>query len=255
MIKLWEVRYNIQRKLRAANTRIKKVLRSIRLSRDLQRARKLINQQGNGDFYTHQVLEDAHWCDFIFISEFEGKLVPWNATLRTTKLDYHEKIQSIAFNEAWGAWPSTGKEIFSFERIEGTGLFRMVDNEPDLTNMRRRYTKLRELELYQSGQVRIAPWSYEIDYGYEWGVGLNARLHVPFINEEVINEFIREFSAHGRSIFSEKENYPISLSMDEVGIKFDEESDFLYWDDGTMGPSVAVDFPNRNNVYESVKEN
>lgn len=243
-MKLWKIKYKIrtqiERSLRKVRLYIRGFYRNVKRIRHVRQVNKIVKKEGNGIFYTHQLLEDAHWYDIYFVSEWEGKPTAWNATIQTTKMAYHEKIGNIAFTESWEAWPNKLKDSWSFVPIEGSKHLRMVDNEPEITQQRRGYDRAREIELYESGQVRIAPWHYEIDESYAFGVGLEVRLNVPTINEEVINDFIRVFSEKGKDVFDDRDNTPIAFSMEEVGVEVDEETGHIIWVDGTGGGSVAL---------------
>ena len=240
MIAWWRVKNKISRQLRRVERGVKGVYGNFKRKVHVREVRKMVKEDGNGIFYTHQVLEDAHWYDFHFVSMWDGKPTAWNATIETTKMAYYEKVKSIAYNESWEAWPNRIKRTFDFERIEGSKYFRMVNHEPEISKRRREYEKTRQVELYESGQVRIAPWHFKVDESYRWGTGLTVHLNVPFINEEVINAFIKEFSEYGRNTFWDRDNTPISMSMDEVGVYVDEESGYIIWNDGTSGESVAM---------------
>jgi hypothetical protein len=73
-------------------------------------------------------------------------------------------------------------------------------------------------------------------------VGLHVRLDVNFINVDDIVEFIKGFNAKGPSMV---DDYPrqrmVTMTMDDMGLVWDEERKVIRWADGFFHDIVAID--------------
>jgi hypothetical protein len=241
--KIYNAKRAIRHSLITARHKVKNVRKKIKNHFDCKRIRKEIKEGDFDLFATHQYMdEDSHWCDFYFVSNYRGELIPWNATILTTKMAYHDKVQAISHTESWEAFRNPPGESFEFIPTDSTRkYFTMLDKYPELSKKRREYEIERQIELYESGQVRMSPWNYEIDESYEFGYGLEVRVNVPFITIDVVNDFIRRFSEKEHDVFSDKDNTPISFTMEQLGLKISDSGKHLIWDDGTLGSSVSLD--------------
>ncbi|WP_018234344.1 hypothetical protein [Thioalkalivibrio thiocyanodenitrificans] len=169
-----------------------------------------------GEFYSNHLIHGHNgWLDFYFLSTY-GRYF-YNATARTAGYVIKESAYEQAFDRSEQIKPYKVR----FRRHDGPGfvmdsseseapeLFDGLTRHEWVTRERRRILEAEPFEVHET---------IDKDYGYRFGVGLDAVLDVPGLSIEEINRFIERFRDLG-----EPEHYrrphpvaydPASLSED-----------------------------------------
>lgn len=209
----------------------------LRMGTYVKKVRERIKVEEYSDlFTTWQVMEDCGYVDFLFIGEHKGKPVVWNACITTAKGDYYEKVNELAHDEAYDAYPNPDDYNFmdSFVKIEGTNYSEMIDPDPELSDNRYALMSKRTIEILNAKEVSIPRWNIEIDEEYEYGIGLHVRLDVDVINTPDVEWFIEQFEQEGIAAFDSMKRYyndELSLTAEELGVELKEDRRFVSWVD------------------------
>jgi hypothetical protein len=156
----------------------------------------------NSLFYSPDYLTGKNqWIDFYFLSKKIRTL--WNAEIVTTKLAFKDLIYTAAMNEIEKILGQDWLEKYHFhEEIKnpnGTVTWKpLPENKLDkLGGMTCfEWIKQKEKELADSGKFFVSE-SAEIEFNYQFGIGLHIVKHEENITGNVINGFIEEFIAKG----------------------------------------------------------
>jgi hypothetical protein len=124
--------------------------------------------------------EEADYVQFQFIGKHEGKEVIYDAVLSTLSMHHSSRL----YEEAEKKVMKIHKDFVPFElRDENT----VVNEEAELL--------MEELiqEMEDEEAIKVAEF-VEIDYDFEFGIGIDAALNVDEITVEVIEKFISDFN-------------------------------------------------------------
>jgi hypothetical protein len=161
----------------------------------------LLNEPGRPALYNQ-------WFDFYFLG-LDGVTI-WNAALCTASQAYWDAISDLVFAEADRLCPKN-HEDFNFKNLfipvydEVTGkILHYLMREPEIKAELGNRTLSQFVEDYSAKLIRedsgeAAPIfeSFQIDKGYQYGVGLLAVMDTPEINAEAIETMIEKFRAIG----------------------------------------------------------
>jgi len=149
--------------------------------------------EDNGDEYVN----------FMFIGNYKGKEVIYDAVIYTLRLNHHSELYELAEEKTTEKYPEFNAMTYS------------VDENGDLSNLTEKEEEIGLfmteliLELEDEGEVKVKE-HVEIDTSLEFGVGLDAGLNVEVVSDEVILNFINSYNAD-------------SLKLDETLYAFETE--------------------------------
>lgn len=122
--------------------------------------------------------ENTDECSrFYFVGKHEGREVVFDAVLYTLRLQYESELFEIAEQRAAHRFPGYPDETISEKAEEEIGMFIA---EVIVT-------------LQEEGEVQVQE-HVELDEDTEFGIGIDAGLHVDEITPEVITRFITQFN-------------------------------------------------------------
>lgn len=124
--------------------------------------------------------EEADYVQFQFIGKHEGKEVIYDAVLSTLSMHHSSRL----YEEAEEKVVKIFKDFVPFEqRDENT----VVNEEAEL--MMEEFIQ----EMEDEDTVKVAEF-IELDFDFEFGIGIDAALNVEEITVEVIEKFISDFN-------------------------------------------------------------
>jgi hypothetical protein len=127
------------------------------------------------------------FVNFYFVGMFEGKEVIYDAALYTLRLHHSSEVYELAEHKAAQKFPNF--KGIQYEEDENGNLkpLSAADEEIGLF-----ITEI-ILELEEEEEVKVQEF-IDIDTNHDYGVGLDAALNVDFINDQVIQKFVKEFN-------------------------------------------------------------
>jgi len=149
-----------------------------------------------GRVYTHDYLHGANgWADVLFLSPRPPLF--YNATLRTTRYAFREGVEELAREASYQLAPDREPDFFSRGRRDPRTKYWVYDYEPlrhpELDGLTRHEWIGRELPRLADGCTVQVFESWILHRDYEFGLGLEAVIDVPFLTIEAINGFIDRF--------------------------------------------------------------
>lgn len=185
----------------------------------------------DGVFTSHQYVDDSGFVDFLFVGEYKGKEVIWNACMTTADGDYYENIHDVAVDISYDKYPMPEGDLFTMLNEE-----RRSVQEP-------RWTLCSEttMEMLDSKEHPLPRWNVDVDESYKHGVGLHIRVDVPAINIQDVKDFIHAFLEKGPDgVFADKDLTPVAKNAEELGVERSEDGFWVRWVDGNSRDTVAV---------------
>ena len=155
----------------------------------------IVESEDNGEEY----------INFYFIGEYEGKEVVYDAVLYTLRIHYHSELFELAEHKAAQRFPNY--KSIRYEEDEN-GNMKALNDEMEEIGL---YLAEVMMELEEEEAVKVQEHLY-LDPNVDFGVGLDAGLHVEEITPEVISRFIKQYNED-------------SLELDETLYTFEEEED------------------------------
>lgn len=187
---------------------IRKIIKPITMAHQVRGLRRVLNKSGE-NFYTNQRIEKSQFVDFLFLGEYEGKEVVWNACMTCASAEYMDKVLCKAYYKA--------QKIYPFKREESE----------EYSAKRRALIAAHEIKLIKEGKCKVKPWNIEIDESYRYGIGLHITVDRPYLGTGDIEDFLVRFYHHGEYIFYQKDNSPRSYTLKELGLGHDAKTDEL----------------------------
>ena len=138
-----------------------------------------------------QIIPDEENSDefvnFYFIGMYEGKEVIYDAALYTLRLHHASEVYELAEHEAAKKFPNF--KGIHYEEDENGNMKPLSSEEEEVGWF---ITEI-IMELEEEEAVKVQEF-IEIDTNHDYGIGLDAALHVESITEETISRFISEFN-------------------------------------------------------------
>lgn len=173
-----------------------------------------------GLFDSHGIITgENQWIDFYFLGK--KKRIIWNADIITAKLAYEDKLKDIAYEELDNI---LGPGWFSKYQLFAKPI-KISKDRYELPPLERKHIKelggltwtewldKRKKELADTGKYPVYE-SVKIDTRYKFGIGLHIVKNIDGISIDTINNFIKEFLAHGEQEYRASE--PLTFSADEI---------------------------------------
>jgi hypothetical protein len=130
----------------------------------------------------HPTDEYAH---FQFVGEHEGQEVIYDAVIYTLRLHHSSTIYEAAEQKALKMFP----DYVPFDQRTGK-------HKPNVELDEQVEQIIQEFieEMEETEEVKVAE-NLDIDYEFEYGIGLDVCLNVDEIDDEVVEKFIEDFKA------------------------------------------------------------
>lgn len=139
----------------------------------------------NDDEIQSEELEFAH---VLFVGQHNGKDVIFDAVIYTLQLAHSSKLYEIAEEKAMKQFPSY--KPFDYEEDEDGNIIEPTEVNEEVELFKAEI--MDELEEEESVKVRE---EVVLDTDFEYGIGLEASLNVDEITEEVIDEFVKDYTS------------------------------------------------------------
>ena len=155
----------------------------------------IIDSEDNSDEYVN----------FNFIGTYEGKEVVYDAVLYTLRIHYHSELFELAEHKAAQRFPNYKK--INYEEDEN-GNLKALNDEMEEIGL---YMAEVMMELEEEEAVKVQEHLY-LDPNVDFGVGLDAGLHVDEITPAVISKFVKDYNED-------------KIELDETLYTFEEEEE------------------------------
>ncbi len=127
------------------------------------------------------------FVNFYFIGFYEGKEVIYDAALYTLRLHHASEVYELAEHEAAKKFPNF--RTISYEEDENGNLKPLSSEEEEIGW----YITETIMEIEEDETVKVQEF-LDIDTHHDFGIGIDAALNIDFINDKVINDFIKNFN-------------------------------------------------------------
>lgn len=151
---------------------------------DYQARMKALGQTYLPDEEDENSEEYAH---FYFIGKFEGRDVVYDAVIYTLRLQHESEMYEIAEHRAAKHFPEYKK--ISYEEDENGNLETLDPLEEEIGLFMAEVI----MELEEEGTVKVKE-HVDLDSNAEFGVSLDAGLHIEKITPKIIERFIKDFN-------------------------------------------------------------
>ena len=139
----------------------------------------IVEAEDNGDEYVN----------FIFIGEYKGKAVIYDAVIYTLRLNHHSELYEIAEEQTSDKYPEFNAMTYSVD--ENGDLSELTEKEEEIGLF---MTEL-ILELEDEGEVKVKE-HVDVDTSVDFGISLDIGLNVVEVSDDVIANFVRQFNAN-----------------------------------------------------------
>ena len=155
----------------------------------------IVESEDNGEEYVN----------FYFIGKYEGEEVVYDAVLYTLRIHYHSELFELAEHKAAQRFPNY--KSIRYEEDEN-GNMKALNDEMEEIGL---YMAEVMMDLEEEEEVKVQEHLY-LDPNVDFGVGLDAGLHVEEITPAVITDFINKYNSD-------------TLELDETLYTFVEEEE------------------------------
>ena len=145
------------------------------------------------------------YAHFFFIGTHEGEEVIFDSVLYTLRLQHESELFDVAEQRAAQQFPHYEK--LSYEEDENGDLKTLNSQEEEIGL----YLAEVMVELQEEDSVKVSE-HVDLDLEHEFGIGLDAGLHIEHVTPEIIQRFIKDFNAD-------------ALSLDDTMYSFQLEAD------------------------------
>ena len=127
------------------------------------------------------------FVNFYFVGMYEGKEVIYDAALYTLRLHHASEVYEIAEHEAAKKFPNFNG--ISYEEDENGNMLPLTSEQEEvgwfITEM--------IMEMEEEETVKVQEF-VDIDTHHDYGIGVDAALNVEYVDDSVIQKFIKEFN-------------------------------------------------------------
>lgn len=149
--------------------------------------RARMKASGKSFVYDEEDENTDEYAHFYFIGKFEGKDVVYDAVIYTLRLQHESEMFEIAEHRAAKHFPEYKK--ISYEEDENGNLEALDPLEEEIGLFMAEVI----MELEEEEAVKVKE-HVDVDPHAEFGVSLDAGLHVEKISPKVIEKFIKDFN-------------------------------------------------------------
>lgn len=138
----------------------------------------VVESEDNGDEYVN----------FMFIGEYKGREVIYDAVIYTLRLNHRSDLYEIAEQKTVERFPEFNSMTYSVD--ENGDLNELSEKEEEIGL----YMTELILELEEEGEVKVKE-HVEVDTSLDFGVGLDIGLNVEEVTNEVLAKFVQDFNS------------------------------------------------------------
>lgn len=149
--------------------------------------RARIQASGRSFLYDEDDENSDEYAHFYFIGKYEGRDVVYDAVIYTLRLQHESELYEIAEHRAAKHFPQYKK--ISYDEDENGNLEALDPLEEEIGLFMAEVI----MELEEDEAVKVKE-HVDVDANVEFGVSLDAGLHVEVISPKVVEKFIREFN-------------------------------------------------------------
>ncbi|WP_194775804.1 hypothetical protein [Pararhodonellum marinum] len=138
---------------------------------------KMVNSEDNSDEYVN----------VLFVGMYEGKEVVYDAALYTLRLHHSSEVYELAEHKAAQKFPNF--KGINYEEDENGNLKPLSSEEEEIGWF---ITEI-IMEIEEDESVKVQEF-LDMDTNHDYGIGLDAALNVEYIDDRVINKFVKDFN-------------------------------------------------------------
>jgi hypothetical protein len=127
------------------------------------------------------------FVNFLFVGMFEGKEVIYDAALYTLRLHHASEVFELAEHEAAKKFPNY--KGIKYEEDDDGNLKPLTSEEEEIGWF---ITEI-IMDIEEEETVKVQEF-IDLDTNHDYGLGLDAALNVDFIDDSIIETFIKEFN-------------------------------------------------------------
>lgn len=157
------------------------------LKAEIDKVKAEIELQGRNFIYAEDHEDNDEYSHFYFIGKYENREVIYDAVLYTLRLQHESELFEIAEHRAANHFPNYHK--ITYEEDENGNLKTLGDEEEEIGLFMAEVI----LELEEEEEVKVKE-RLELDIHLDFGIGIDACLHVSSITPQVIENFIGDFN-------------------------------------------------------------
>ena len=140
-----------------------------------------------GFLFTEPDDNGDEYVNFMFIGNYKGKEVIYDAVIYTLRLNHHSELYEIAEERTTEKYPEFNSMTYSVD--ENGDLDGLTEKEEEIGLF---MTEL-ILELEEEGEVKVKE-HVDVDTSLEFGVGLDIGLNVEEVTNDVVANFIKNYN-------------------------------------------------------------
>jgi hypothetical protein len=137
----------------------------------------IVESEDNGDEYVN----------FLFVGNYKGKEVIYDAVIYTLRLNHHSELYEIAEQRTTDKYPEFNSMTYSVD--ENGDLNKLSEKEEEVGL----YMTELILELEDEGEVKVKE-HVDVDTSLDFGVGLDIGLNVEEVSSNVIADFVKKYN-------------------------------------------------------------
>jgi hypothetical protein len=168
--------------------------------------KKRIASSGKSYILDEDDEQSDEYVHFYFIGNYKEAEVIYDCILYTLRFQHESELFDVAEHKAAQHFPQYKK--IKYEEDENGDLKTLDDLEEEIGL----YMAEIMVELEEEGEVKVSEY-VEMDVSHDFGIGLDASLHLESITPQLIERFIRDFIAD-------------NLTLDSALYSFQMNSDF-----------------------------
>lgn len=145
--------------------------------------------RASGKSYILNEEEEANdeYVHFYFIGTHDGKEVIFDTVLYTLRLQHESELFEIAEHRAAKHFPDYKK--INYEEDENGNMKALDDQEEEIGLFMAEVI----MELEEEDSVKVKE-HVDLDLNHEFGIGLDAGLHIEKVTPQIIQRFIKDFN-------------------------------------------------------------
>lgn len=156
---------------------------------EIQKIKNACQQQNQSYIINDNEPQGEEFAHFLFVGIHEGQEVIFDAVLYTLRLHHSSVLYEMAEEKTAEHFPNYKR--WDFEEDENGELTLPEDLDEEAENFKAEVMT----ELEDSDAVKVKEYVH-VDTDFDYGVALEACLHVDEVTDEVIDKFVNDFKSN-----------------------------------------------------------
>jgi hypothetical protein len=156
-------------------------------SKNIEELKKELKKSGKSFKIIPDEENSDEFVNFYFLGMFEGREVIYDAALYTLRLHHSSEVYELAEHEAAKKFPNF--KTIAYEEDEEGNMKPLTSEEEEIGW----YITETIMEIEEDETVKVQEF-LDIDTNHDFGIGIDVALNLEFINDKVINDFIKNFN-------------------------------------------------------------